>query len=352
MNERGWLAVVATNQPQLAKGFITSGELDAVHAKLETLLGQEGAKLDRIFYCPHHPEKGFPGEVPELKVECECRKPRPGLILRASGELPVDLGESCLIGDSWRDAGAAQAAGVWSYGVRTGVGSRAGEGQVRPDLIFSDVLEATRFALDGLPEADRIADGIRFSLVGRTAPFVVGICGLARSGKSTLAHGLIRSLRRRGIGSLHVRLDDWILPLSRRCPESTTEERCRVALYPGLLDDLLTGEAVEVNAYDPATREEGRPVTYRHSDEPVIVLEGVMACHTVIRRELDLALMVTADEDRQAERFLEFYRWKGESEESARRLLEERRAGEWPSVLEQGRLVDEGIALTDLRRPP
>ncbi|MBI3178547.1 MAG: HAD-IIIA family hydrolase, partial [Deltaproteobacteria bacterium] len=78
VNDAGLLAVVITNQSQVAKGFITPKYLERILAKLETLLGEEGAKLDRIYYCPHHPEQGFPGEVPELKIACECRKPKPG----------------------------------------------------------------------------------------------------------------------------------------------------------------------------------------------------------------------------------------------------------------------------------
>jgi histidinol-phosphate phosphatase family protein len=157
VNRRGWLAVVTTNQPQLAKGFVSRDDLETIHAKLETLLGWKGAKLDRIYYCPHHPDAGFPGEVSDLKVECECRKPKPGLILQAARDLPVDLVRSCLIGDSWRDAAAARAAGIRAYGVRTGNGFRGDTGEARPELMFSDVIEAVRFALDAIPER---TDGI------------------------------------------------------------------------------------------------------------------------------------------------------------------------------------------------
>ena len=151
VNRAGWLAVLVTNQPQIAKGFTTVGGLEAIHAKFETLLGLQGAKIDRIFYCPHHPERGFDGEIPELKVPCSCRKPESGMLLSAAQELPVDMSRSCMIGDTCRDIGAARAAGIQAFGVRTGNACRDCIGEYRPDLIFSDALEAVRFAVSSAP---------------------------------------------------------------------------------------------------------------------------------------------------------------------------------------------------------
>jgi histidinol-phosphate phosphatase family protein len=147
VNRRGWLAVVVTNQPQVARGLTTAQELDRIHARLETLLGRQGAYLDRIYHCPHHPDRGFPGEIPELKIDCPCRKPKVGLIVAAVRDLPIALESSCLIGDTWRDMGAARAAGIRAYGVRTGYGCPACDDQHRPDRIFADVGEAVDFAL-------------------------------------------------------------------------------------------------------------------------------------------------------------------------------------------------------------
>jgi D,D-heptose 1,7-bisphosphate phosphatase len=100
LNHHGWRTVVVTNQPVIAKGFCDEAELQCMHNKLETLLGIEHAFLDRIYFCPHHPEKGFPGERPELKIDCDCRKPKTGMIQRAVADLNIDLSESWLIGDT------------------------------------------------------------------------------------------------------------------------------------------------------------------------------------------------------------------------------------------------------------
>ncbi len=106
INSSEYLAIIATNQPMIAKGMLTFNELDNIHKKMETLLGSERAKLDAIYFCPHHPEKGFKGEVEELKVKCDCRKPATGMFLRAKRDFNIDLKNSWMIGDSERDIGA------------------------------------------------------------------------------------------------------------------------------------------------------------------------------------------------------------------------------------------------------
>ena len=111
INASGYLAVVVTNQPVIARGEVTVPELDAIHNKLETLLGNDGAYIDGLYYCPHHPDKGFVGEIPELKIDCECRKPKPGMLIKAADDLNIDLGSSWMIGDGKNDIEAGRNAG-------------------------------------------------------------------------------------------------------------------------------------------------------------------------------------------------------------------------------------------------
>lgn len=111
INQSGYLAIVVTNQPMIAKGFVTFEQVDDVHKLLETELGKDGAYLDDIYFCPHHPEKGFAGEIPELKVDCNCRKPKPGMLLKAAQDYHIDLSQSWMIGDRESDIKAGKAAG-------------------------------------------------------------------------------------------------------------------------------------------------------------------------------------------------------------------------------------------------
>lgn len=103
INHSGYLAVVVTNQPVIARGEVTYEGLQEIHNKMETLLGNAGAYLDGIYFCPHHPDIGFEGEVKELKIDCDCRKPKPGLLLKAAKDLNIDLSQSWMIGDGEND---------------------------------------------------------------------------------------------------------------------------------------------------------------------------------------------------------------------------------------------------------
>jgi D-glycero-D-manno-heptose 1,7-bisphosphate phosphatase len=111
INDSGYLAIVITNQPVIARGEASPEDLEEIHNKLETDLGREGAYLDDIFFCPHHPDKGFPGERAEYKIDCSCRKPKPGLIFRAAQKYNIDLSQSYMVGDDIKDIQAALAAG-------------------------------------------------------------------------------------------------------------------------------------------------------------------------------------------------------------------------------------------------
>lgn len=111
INKSGYLAIVVTNQPVIARGDCTWEELQQIHDKMETELGKDGAFLDGIYICPHHKDKGFEGERPEYKFDCDCRKPKPGLLLQAAKDFNIDLSQSILIGDSERDVEAGENAG-------------------------------------------------------------------------------------------------------------------------------------------------------------------------------------------------------------------------------------------------
>lgn len=114
INKSGFLAIVVTNQPVIARGDCTWDELQQIHDKMETELGKEGAFLDAIYICPHHKDKGFEGERPEYKYDCECRKPKPGLLLQAAKDFNIDISLSYMIGDDKRDIESGINAGCHS----------------------------------------------------------------------------------------------------------------------------------------------------------------------------------------------------------------------------------------------
>ena len=103
INQSGYLAIVVTNQPVIARGEVAVHQLNEIHNKMETLLGADGAYVDAIYYCPHHPHKGYAGEIPELKIDCDCRKPKAGMLFQAAKDFNIDLSASWMVGDGEND---------------------------------------------------------------------------------------------------------------------------------------------------------------------------------------------------------------------------------------------------------
>ena len=142
INKSGALAIVITNQPVIARGECSFEELHNIHNKLKTLLGEKGAFVDDIFYCPHHPDKGFEGEVPELKFDCECRKPKTGMIDEAVEKYNIDLSKSYMVGDSTMDLETARNAGVKSVLVDTGFAGNDGKYDRNCDIEAKNLFDA------------------------------------------------------------------------------------------------------------------------------------------------------------------------------------------------------------------
>ncbi|GMO02536.1 hypothetical protein LSA36186_07850 [Lachnoanaerobaculum sp. JCM 36186] len=142
INKSGALAIVITNQPVIARGECSFEELHNIHNKLKTLLGEKGAFVDDIFYCPHHPDKGFEGEVPELKFDCECRKPKTGMIDEAVEKYNIDLSKSYMVGDSTMDLETARNAGVKSVLVDTGFAGNDGKYDRSCDIEAKNLFDA------------------------------------------------------------------------------------------------------------------------------------------------------------------------------------------------------------------
>ncbi|HVS21265.1 MAG TPA: HAD family hydrolase [Pyrinomonadaceae bacterium] len=143
LNDNDWLAIVVTNQSGVARGYFPEAMIHAVHNRLKDELESGGARLDAIYYCSHHPTIGHP----PYRLDCDCRKPKPGLIHRALKDFDVDLSRSWVIGDRYVDVELAGNAGLRSALVMTGYGREEWEHQrnswqTQPDILAEDLLEA------------------------------------------------------------------------------------------------------------------------------------------------------------------------------------------------------------------
>lgn len=148
LNDSDYRTVLVTNQPVVARGEATLAQLRRIHGRLDSEVATEKSYFDAKYICPHHPDKGFAGEIASLKVSCNCRKPSPGLVLRAIEEMNIDPRKSWLIGDSTADFGAATNAGIRSIGVRTGDGCQDARYPFQPDIIVDDFSAAVDYILE------------------------------------------------------------------------------------------------------------------------------------------------------------------------------------------------------------
>lgn len=140
INQSGFLAIVVTNQPVIARGEVTFEGLERIHNKMEMLLGKEGAYLDGIYFCPHHPHSGYANEVKELKIDCDCRKPKPGMLLKAAEDFNIDLSQSYMVGDGENDIKAGKAAGCKTVLV-IGEGTAPKEESLNQDITCGSLFE-------------------------------------------------------------------------------------------------------------------------------------------------------------------------------------------------------------------
>ena len=148
INTSDYLCIVVTNQPVIARGECTFENLKDIHKRMETLLGRDGAYIDGLYFCPHHKDKGFPGEVVELKFDCDCRKPKIGMLLKAVQDYNIDLSNSIVIGDSTLDIKMAENAGCRSILVKTGQAGLDNKYEVTPDEVAEDLLDAVNIILN------------------------------------------------------------------------------------------------------------------------------------------------------------------------------------------------------------
>jgi histidinol-phosphate phosphatase family protein len=312
LNQSSYRTVVVTNQPVVARGECSEAEMKETHNKLEMLLGREGAYVDAIYYCPHHPDRGFPGEREALKVVCACRKPAPGLVEQATRELHIDGAHSWLIGDTTVDVMTAQNAGLKSILVRTGHAGQDHRYPVKADFEFLDLDESVAFILDTFPGMlKQASEVVKVIKPGDR----IGVGGLAGSGKSTWASVFRYALQERGLQATVMPLEVW----RKSAPER--------------------GVSGVVTRYDVEAIRRFLTLTLSTSD--VVILDGVIALmiDEMVSRAA-LKVFVDAEPTRRKDRFLAEYRTRGFTDAEIEVLYEQHQLDEAPYVLDSRRHAD------------
>jgi len=340
LNRSTYRTALITNQPVIARGECDEHGVRQIHNRMETLLGAEGAYLDALYLCPHHPDAGFPGERRELKIDCACRKPKTGMIEQAQHELNLDLTRSWMIGDSTADLLAARRAGVRSILVRTGEAGRDGKFPALPDLECPSFADAVDLILDRWPALEKRSAELAKDLQPGT---IVLVGGLARSGKSTLAAALTAALKKEGRAAVVVPLDCWLLgEKDDRGP--TVMERFDLAAARAFLAEASTAPGTKrVPRYDrmqrrsiPAAAEIDIPAG------AVLIVEGVIAlADPALRAMASRTIYVERPEPSRLQQMTDDYRWRGWDEAKIAALLAERASEELPLVKGSSKYADE-----------
>lgn len=205
INKSEYLSILVTNQPVIARGDVSPEELRLIHNQMEVLLGKDGAYLDEIYYCPHHPDAGFPNEIGEYKKVCDCRKPSSGLIDRAINKFNINRLDSWMIGDSTVDIAAGLNANLKTILVETGKSGMDGKLSVYPDYSFNDLSKSIEFILSSFDRIfaylEKLDKDLRFISIG----------GYSRAGKSNLASVINHFFQKKYNRVVHrISTDRWI----------------------------------------------------------------------------------------------------------------------------------------------
>jgi histidinol-phosphate phosphatase family protein len=342
INRAGRLAIVVTNQPAVARGHLTPAGLERIHRKLKGMLGRDGAYLDAIFACPHHPDGGFSGEVPELKRECECRKPRTGLIDAACRDLAIDRGTSWMVGDTTSDIEAGRRAGLRTILLRTGYAGQDGKYLFRPDYVAIDLEAAVAWILDGHPQITRQMAPIAAAALDAR---ILLIGGLARSGKSSVAQVLKESVQAFGRTAHVLSLDSWLKPLGERAEGKGVMARFDVDRLVTTISPLVGSDrfhSIDVPIYDRARRTMyDRWAQVAIGPDDLIILEGVPAlAHSHLAKLAGVRVHVEMPETERIARLRADYRWRGESDAAVDALIASRAADECEPVQKAGAHAD------------
>ncbi len=335
LNQSGRLAVVVTNQPVLARGDVTEAQLDRIHARLETQLGEGGAYLDGLYVCPHHPDRGFAGEVTALKIRCDCRKPEPGLIDRACRDLQIGRAQSWMVGDTTADIECGRRAGVRTVLVRTGHAGRDDKRALRPDYVMPDLSAAADWILRSHAQMCRrlatvalaAANGARIVLVG----------GLARSGKGAAAQVLKELLAGLGVTAHVASLDSWLRPVESRPEGAGVLQRYDMEAATQAIGDVAASRSrwtLTMPVYDRQRRAMHRhPVRLSLGPGDVLIVEGVTALlWPPLRALAQVAVYLELPESERLERLHTDYAWRGVAAQALEAMLASRATDEHHAV--------------------
>ena len=344
INKSLYKALIITNQPVIARGECTLQGLQQVHNKLESLLAVKHAYLDGIYFCPHHPDKGFRGEILSLKVNCTCRKPNIGLITNAISDFNINVDRSWMVGDTTTDIFTAKNAGLKSVLVETGKGGLDYKYMVSPDYTFPTLKEAIDFILIEYPKLITKTLSLLSNLNGVRVIFVGG---QSRSGKSNFASTIKYALKSVGIDAISISIDGWLKNQNTR----SNGVKGRYDLE-GITEFILNLEQLKNPTKVPIYNKKlGSSVLSSNfeciSNNGIVIVEGTLALlfAELISKDLRKTIYVGINENLRMKRFFREYQLRGMDDAYINELYEKRLIDEFDEITQSMNLADVSIDL-------
>lgn len=334
INKSVYLNVIITNQPIVAKGFITEKELTTIHNYMEHIIGYDGAYFNRIYYCPHHPKKGFKDEVKKYKISCNCRKPGTKLLKTAEKEMNIDLKHSFFIGDRTVDIKTGNNANMQTILVRQGFKGLDKKYECKPDFIFDDLYDATKFILNDYQKILSKIESYFKDNLDKSENLFISVGGLSRSGKSTFSTILKKYFMDLKIEVEIIQLDKWILPLKKRDQSQNVRNRYQYDRLNKDIKKLLSGEEVILNEYSSFDRSDNQfKSLISWNESQVTIIEGVIALDShYIRRISNHSFFIRINEEERKNRFESFYIEKGLKKKEIVQVYQKRNYDEVPVI--------------------
>ena len=333
LNRSGLLAICITNQPVVARGEASLDDIDHIHAALDRELGKNSSYIDGLYFCPHHPDKGFVGEVQELKITCDCRKPRTGMIDQAIRDFGIDRRHSWMVGDATGDIEAGRRAGLRTILVRTGHAGLDRKYKTKPDYIMPDLMAASEWIVAGHAAMTLQMLGVCAAAAGER---LILIGGPSRVGKSSAAQIVAELMAAAGRHTHIISLDGWLKPTSARTEGAGVSKRYDMERASRLILPLLESENrhwIDIPEYDRISRSIEFLSTRSIGPDDLIIVEGVTAlADSSLLERASVRVFVDTNDDKRRCRVRDEYRWRGKNDEEIELLIESREIDEVPFV--------------------
>ncbi|WP_338635682.1 HAD-IIIA family hydrolase [Spirobacillus cienkowskii] len=350
INKSKYLAILATNQPVIAKGMCSEEELKKIHWKLETLLGKEGAYLDRIYFCPHHPDKGFKGEIAEYKIRCNCRKPETGMLEKAVKDLNIEKNKSWFIGDTTVDIECAKRMKIKSVLVRTGEKGEDYRFPAKADFEFYSLDEAVNFIVN---DYEIINERLLPIIQDFNQSCVILIGGQSRSGKSTIASLIKNLLLENNKESSIINLDNWLISEQDRNLSEGLYGRYNFEEIKNIIDkivnrssDIVIEAPIYNRSHSSIVKDMTQKIEVKKND--IVIFEGIIAL--MLKDDFknsEFKIYIDTPEESRKERIKKEYLLRGRTEKQFLDIYSQRIIDEYVIIEKYKNVADKIITLGD-----